>query len=71
MPWVDSEEIESLFLLISEAKEWFDGQIEKQNQSPLHDDPIFTQGDVQYRLKDIDDEIARIKKIKKPKKVNY
>lgn len=48
-------------------QEWIKEKKNLQESKPLYEDPIFTVGQLEYKLKDVKEAYLNLKNIKKPK----
>lgn len=67
MTWVNETKTEAVSAKLSEFREWWSAQVEKQKSLPLHEAPAFTKSDVMQRLSKIQSDLGKLLKTKKPK----
>lgn len=61
-------ELDSLKTLVSEAKEWVEGAIKKQDALKKWENPVLLAKDLEKRIKDVGKEVEKLRKKKAPRK---
>lgn len=67
MPWVNETHKAPAMAEIANLREWIEEKLKLQEGKPLYEDPVFTVGALEYRIKDIKETYINLKNIKKPK----
>jgi len=67
MTWVNETKIEAASEKLEEFQKWWTGRQEKQKELPLYEVPAYTKADVIEKIKELNKEWDKLKKIKKPK----
>nr|CRX79209.1 hypothetical protein ls5931a1_00047 [Leucosporidium scottii] len=63
-----TSELDSLKTLVSEAKEWVEGAVKKQEGLKKWEDPVLLVKDLEKRIKDVGKEVEKLRKKKAPRK---
>ena len=67
MPWVNDTHKAPAMLEISKLRDWIAEKSKLQLDKPKYEDPVFTVGTLEYKVKDIKEAYINLKNIKKPK----
>ena len=67
MPWVNDTHKSPALNEIARLRDWINEKTKLQRGKPLYEDPVFTVGTLEYKVKDIKESYINLKNIKKPK----
>jgi len=67
MPWVNETHKTPALNEIEKLREWIAEKTKLQVEKPKYEDPVFTVGTLEYKVKDIKESYINLKNIKKPK----
>lgn len=66
-PWIKEEQKKEVSEKIEEVKKWLNTNIDKQNQSPLNEDPVFKVGELEAKLQRLSTLYTKVSSTAKPK----
>lgn len=67
MTWINETHKNPALLMIENLRSWIEEKTAAQNNKPLYEDPVFTVGALEFRVKDVKEAYLNLKNIKKPK----
>lgn len=67
MPWVNETHKAPSLAEIERLRSWIAEKSKLQADKPKYEDPVFTVGTLEYKVKDIKESYINLKNIKKPK----